>query len=66
MEDYNPAWLEEAMEIAVKAEKRNLRYVEGILRRWRTEGRGPAGPPRNAGEATTVVTGSVQIDFSSI
>lgn len=36
---YGAPWVEEAIGIATAAEKRNLSYVEGILRRWRTEGK---------------------------
>lgn len=36
---YPQAWLEEAIGIAVKQNKPNLSYVEGILKRWRSEGR---------------------------
>ena len=38
--EYPPAWIEEAMRQAVEYNKRNWRYVHGILRRWQTEGRG--------------------------
>lgn len=38
--EYPPAWVEEAMRQAVEYNKRNWRYVHGILRRWQTEGRG--------------------------
>lgn len=42
MEREFPAhWLEEAMGIAVQANKRNLRYVRGVLERWQNEGRSP-------------------------
>ena len=36
---YGADWIVEAIGIATKAEKRNLSYVEGILKRWRTEGK---------------------------
>lgn len=36
---YPAAWIIEAMEVAVEANVRNLRYVKGVLRRWRTEGK---------------------------
>jgi len=36
---YPPAWIAEAISIAVARNKRNLAYVEGILRRWTEEGR---------------------------
>lgn len=34
-------WLEEAVGIAVQANKRSLRYVRAVLERWRNEGRSP-------------------------
>lgn len=37
-ETYSPEWVGEAIEIAVKANKRNWRYVEAILKRWKEEG----------------------------
>jgi DNA replication protein len=36
---YPFAWIEEAIKIAVLSNKRRLSYVEGILRRWQSEGR---------------------------
>jgi DNA replication protein len=36
---YPPAWIEEAFEIAVSRNKRHLRYIENILKRWETEGK---------------------------
>jgi len=35
---YPPDWVAEALEIAVKANKRNWKYAEAILRRWKEEG----------------------------
>jgi DnaD/phage-associated family protein len=35
---YPPEWVAEALEIAVKSNKRNWNYVEAILRRWKEEG----------------------------
>jgi DnaD/phage-associated family protein len=35
---YPPEWVAEALEIAVKSSKRNWKYVEAILRRWKEEG----------------------------
>jgi len=37
-QSYPPDWVAEALEIAVKANKRNWKYVEAILRRWKEEG----------------------------
>jgi DNA replication protein len=36
---YPPAWVEEAFEIAVSRNKRALRYIQAILKRWETEGK---------------------------
>ncbi len=38
-DEYSAGWIEEALEIAVKNNKRNWRYVEAILKRWKEEGR---------------------------
>lgn len=48
MKSYPKQWILEAITIAVEANKRNWRYVRGILKRWRTEGRNVSGhvPPR--------------------
>jgi DnaD/phage-associated family protein len=35
---YPPEWVVEALEIAIKSNKRNWKYVEAILRRWKEEG----------------------------
>lgn len=37
---YSAPWVTEAIGIAVTAEKRDLRYVEGILSKWKHEGKG--------------------------
>ena len=36
---YPPDWVHEAFEIAVSRNKRHLRYIQNILRRWETEGK---------------------------
>lgn len=36
---YTPDWIHDAFDIAVGRNKRNLRYIHNILRRWETEGR---------------------------
>ena len=38
-QDYSPEWVVDAIDIAVKANKRNWRYIEAILKRWESEGR---------------------------
>lgn len=42
-ERYGAANIEEAIGIAVTQNKRSWAYTEGILRKWASEGRGPAG-----------------------
>ncbi len=37
-ETYPAAWVAEAIEIAVKRNARNWRYIEAILKRWKEEG----------------------------
>jgi DnaD/phage-associated family protein len=36
---YPPEWIDEAFDIAVSRNKRALRYIHGILKRWETEGK---------------------------
>lgn len=38
---YAPEWIQDAFEIAVGNNKRSLRYIQSILKRWETEGRDP-------------------------
>ena len=38
-ETYEPAWIAEAIDLAVKNNKRNWKYCEAILKRWKEEGR---------------------------
>jgi DnaD/phage-associated family protein len=47
---YLPEWVAEALEIAVKNNKRNWRYVEAILRRWKEEGHAKKQNRRDAQE----------------
>jgi DnaD/phage-associated family protein len=37
---FSPEWIEEAIELAVKNNKRNWKYTEAILKRWKEEGHG--------------------------
>lgn len=39
IETYNIDWVIEAMKIAVKSNQRNLRYVGGILKNWKANGK---------------------------
>jgi len=38
-ETYSAEWIAEALELAVKNNKRNWKYAEAILKRWKEEGR---------------------------
>lgn len=52
--EYGAQWVLDAIGIAVTAEKRDLRYVEGILKKWRQSGRTNGNsrpPPAQAGYA---------------
>ncbi|HKI53372.1 MAG TPA: DnaD domain protein, partial [Anaerolineales bacterium] len=39
-ETYQSEWISDAIELAVKNNKRNWKYCEAILKRWKEEGRG--------------------------
>jgi DnaD/phage-associated family protein len=43
---YPWSWIKEAFEIAVSGNKRNWRYITGILRRWAAEGKDHGKPGR--------------------
>lgn len=45
---YPPEWVVEALEVAVKSNKRNWKYVEAILRRWKEEGHAKEQDKRDA------------------
>ena len=47
---YSPEWVSEALGIAVKNNKRNWKYVEAILRRWKEEGHAKKQDRRNSQE----------------
>ena len=45
---YSAEWVGDALEIAVKNNKRSWKYCEAILKRWKEEGRGEKQDRRNA------------------
>jgi len=49
-ETYQAEWIAEAIELAVKNNKRNWKYCEAILKRWKEEGRAEKQDRRNAEE----------------
>ncbi|HKI54261.1 MAG TPA: DnaD domain protein, partial [Anaerolineales bacterium] len=46
-ETYQSEWISDAIELAVKNNKRNWKYCEAILKRWKEEGRGEKQDTRN-------------------
>ncbi len=48
---YPPEWVAEAIEIAVTRNKRNWRYVEAILKRWKEDGHAQKQDKRDAQES---------------
>jgi DNA replication protein len=49
---YAEDWIAEAIELAVKNNKRNWKYAEAILKRWKEEGRHEGKDRQNAGEGS--------------
>jgi DnaD/phage-associated family protein len=45
---YEPEWIADAIELAVKNNKRNWKYCEAILKRWKEEGRAEKQDRRDA------------------
>jgi len=44
LKDYTTAWVVDAIGVAVRAGVRRWQYVEGVLRRWKVEGRKDTAP----------------------
>ena len=49
-ETYSPEWIADAIELAVKHNKRSWKYCEAILKRWKEEGRAEKQDRRDAEE----------------
>jgi DnaD/phage-associated family protein len=62
--DYSAAWVKDAITVAVKSGKRNLRYVEGILQNWKANGRDAngRGNKRNIGKTPNSYDWSTEPD----
>ena len=45
---YSPEWIADSIDLAVRNNKRNWRYCEAILKRWKEEGRGEKQDRRDA------------------
>lgn len=39
IEDYSIDWVSDAMDVAIESNVRNIKYVKGILKRWRANGK---------------------------
>ena len=57
-ESYSDEWITDAIEIAVKNNKRNWKYVEAILKRWKEEGRHGKKDRQDAGKGSGRYTNS--------
>jgi DnaD/phage-associated family protein len=60
---YREEWFEEAFTIAVKNNKRNWRYVEAILKRWKEEGKNGKKDQQNADKGSERYTDSQFSEF---
>jgi DNA replication protein len=60
---YSDEWIAEVIEIAVKNNKRNWKYCEAILRRWKEEGTHGQKDQRDAGKSTERYTDSQFSEF---
>jgi DNA replication protein len=57
-ETYSQEWVTEALEIAVKNNARNWKYVEAILKRWREKGKNEGKDRQDAGKSSERYTKS--------
>jgi len=57
-ETYSEEWLAEALEVALKNNVRNLKYVEAILKRWREQGKYEGKDRQDAGKGSERYTKS--------
>jgi len=62
-ETYKEEWFEEAFTIAVKNNKRNWRYVEAILKRWKEEGKNGKKDQQNSDKGSERYTDSQFSEF---
>lgn len=51
LKEYPCQWVLDAMRVSVQANKRSMRYVSGILRKWMADGRDPAQPVMATGQS---------------
>ena len=60
---YREEWFEEAFAIAVKNNKRNWKYVEAILKRWKAEGKNGKKDQQNSDKGSERYTDSQFSEF---
>jgi len=60
---YKEEWFEEAFTIAVRNNKRNWRYVEAILKRWKEEGKNGKKDQQNSDKGSERYTNSQFSEF---
>jgi len=60
---YREEWFEEAFTIAVKNNKRNWKYVEAILKRWKEEGKNGKKDQQSSGKSSERYTDSQFSEF---
>lgn len=59
---YTPEWIADAIEQAVKLNKRNWKYIDAILCRWKEEGRGKKQNRRNDQTSSRGIEVTRQVD----
>jgi DnaD/phage-associated family protein len=62
IKEYSPEWVTLAIEKSVKAEKRSLAYVEGILKAWKRDGFGVDARTNNNGRRAALTQASINGD----
>ncbi len=60
LDEYPEGWFEDAAKEASLQNKRNLKYILGILKRWKTEGKGSGKAPKN--ELTKKKSSGIRMD----
>lgn len=60
---YQPQWIAESIELAVKNNKRSWRYCEAILKRWKEEGRAEKQDRRDAEKDRNRYIGGEYADY---
>ncbi len=62
-DEYGPQWVVEAIALAVKNNKRNWKYCEAILKRWKADGKDSGERPARKNEPKTGKSQSSKVDL---